>query len=314
MLGFRARLFVGFILSLLLISCGNQDRRAGAVSTSSSGSEQGIVDALGRTVQLHGPVERVVTIAPGATEIVVAAGGLHKLVGVSNVDSSPAAVLELPSFSVLPMDFESILALEPDLVLASSQVNDPKHARVFESLGIDVFYLDGSDWEAVFESIKVAGDLLSTREVAEATRDSLSNQISELKSITSAVTMRPRSVFLISEVTSYSFGEGSYVIDLFDWAGLDLASSEIGTPSPKLSDEWMLVEDPTYIFGTFGDDFDPSLLIKHHPTWKNLKAIQSENVFSIPHDLILRPGPGNVQASYIMAQKAHSDLFQQVGN
>ena len=87
----------------------------------------------------------------------------------------------------------------------------------------------------------------------------------------------------------------------------------MGTPSPKLSDEWMLVEDPAYIFGTFGEDFDPSLLVKHHPTWKNLKAIQSGNVFSIPHDLILRPGPGNVNASYIMAQKAHPELFQQVG-
>ena len=313
MLGFRTQLFLGFILSILLISCGNQDRHTDAASSSSYSSDLGMIDALGRTVQLRGTVERVVTIAPGATEIVVAAGGLDKLVGVSNVDSSPAAVLELPSFSVLPMDFESILALEPDLVLASSQVNDPKHARVFESLGLDVFYLDGSDWEAVFESIKVAGDLLSTREMADLTRDSLSNRISELKRITSAVATRPRSVFLISEVTSYSFGEGSYVIDLFDWAGLDLASSKMGTPSPKLSDEWMLVEDPAYIFGTFGEDFYPSLLVKHHPTWKNLKAIQSGNVFSIPHDLILRPGPGNVNASYIMAQKAHPELFQQVG-
>ena len=259
-------------------------------------------------------MSRIVTIAPGATEIVVAAGGLSRIVGVSNVDSAPPEVLQLPSFSVLPMDFETIVSLEPDLVFASSQVNDPQQVRVFESLGLNVFFLDGSTWESVYESIGKAGQLLFTEEKAASSMNDLSFRIESLVQKTATLNEKPRAIFLISDVTSYSFGKGSYVIDVFSWAGITLASEDLDTPAPKLSDEWVLLEDPEFIFGTFGENFQAEDLLKHHPTWKNLRAIQNGNVYSVPQDLILRPGPGNVDASYLLAQAAHPDLFQTAGN
>ncbi|MDA1028578.1 MAG: ABC transporter substrate-binding protein [Bacteroidetes bacterium] len=304
-MSFRRRfaLFI-FPIALFAFSCSPAENQ----SFQTSAVTEGMVDALGRKFPSDTPIQRVVTIAPGATEIVAAAGGLHLLVGVSNVDTFPDEVTQLPRFSVLPMDFEAIVALTPDIVFASSQVNDPQHVTVFESLGIEVFFLDGSSWDAVYNSIGIAGALLGTDSVAAVVQESLQMRVNNLVGLTEKVRKKPRAIFLISEVTSYSFGKGSYVQDLFEWAGIESLTAEIDIAAP-LSDEWVLTEDPDLIFGTFGDDFDPLELVKHHPTWNDLKAIKSGAVFSIPQNFILRPGPRNVDAALIMAQKAHPELF-----
>jgi iron complex transport system substrate-binding protein len=302
----RQGLFSSLIAVLfLLASCHPAEKE----SLERSGESVGIEDALGRNIALQNHPIRVVTIAPGASEIVVAAGGLSKLVGVSNVDSDPSETSQLPRFSVLPMDFEAIVALSPDLVFASSQVNDPQHVKVFEALNINVFFLDGSNWDAVFKSIAVAGSLLGSEEEAAQAQAKLEEAKELLVSKTSGLQYKPKSIFLISDATSYSFGPRSYVQELFDWAGARSATSTLSTPAPVLSDEWVLIEDPEIIFGTFGDGFEISDLLKHHPTWNNLTAIKSGKVFSIPQDLILRPGPRNVEAAYLMARKAHPELF-----
>jgi len=180
---------------------------------------------------------------------------------------------------------------------------------VFDALNIKVFFLDGTTWNSVSESIATAGALLETDSIAAASKASLQADVERLISITKHVSKRPTAIFLISEITSYSFGKGSYVQDLLAWAGVESATATIGTNAP-LSDEWVLMEDPEIIFGTFGDDFEASDLIKYHPTWSDLKAIKSGSVFSIPQNLILRPGPRNVEAAYLMAGKAHPELLR----
>lgn len=304
-MSFRLRLAL-FILPIALfaISCSPAENPSPLTSTSAGG----MVDALGREFPSDIPSRRVVTIAPGATEIVAAAGGLHLLVGVSNVDTYPEAVTQLPQFSVLPMDFEAIVALNPDIVFASSQVNDPQHVTVFESLGIEVFFFDGSSWDAVHNSIGVAGAILRTDSVATEAQESLQTSVNNLVGLTKKVVKRPKAIFLISEVTSYSFGKGSYVQDLLKWAGIESLTADMDIAAP-LSDEWVLTQDPDLIFGTFGEDFDPLELVKHHPTWSDLNAIKSGAVFSVPQNFILRPGPRNVEAALIMAKKAHPELF-----
>jgi len=304
---FLSKLTSLFVLAgLFLMSCGSPEQN----ETAQEGTALGVIDALGREVTLQMPAQRIVTIAPGATEIVVAAGGLDQIVGVSNVDTYPEQVLSLPSLSVLPLDFEALVNLRPDLVFASSQVNDPQHVKVFDSLGIPVFYLDGSSWDNVFESLAKAGQLMGTSAYAAQKQASLRERVNRLIDLTKEATLKPQGIFLISDVTSYSFGKGSYVLDVFEWAGVESATAGLSTPAPVLSDEWVLMEKPDIIFGTFSDGFVPSDLLTNHPSWQDLTAIQSGSVYRIPQDIILRPGPRNVDAAYMIAQIAHPELFQ----
>ncbi len=57
-----------------------------------------VIDGLGRELSFTSPPSRIVSIAPSATEILVAAGGLDRLVGVTNVDDYPPEIAGLPVF------------------------------------------------------------------------------------------------------------------------------------------------------------------------------------------------------------------------
>ena len=287
------------LLLLVVTACGR-------ASDPSAGSMQ-VVDGLGRTVILATPPARVVSIAPGATEIVLIAGAERTLVGVTTADDDS---VDLPRISALPLDTEAVLALQPDLIVASEQVNDPAHADLFDALGIPILYLESGTWDGVLHSIEQVGDVLGTPVAAGRAVDSLVVRQRSLQEHTSNLTDRPTAIFLVSQETSWSFGRGSFVIDLMEWAGLDPLMKEFDAPAPVLDDEWVLMRNPDVILGAFAEDFSIGQLLEHHPTWASLDAVRYQRVYRIHYSLILTPGPQNVEAAWEMARVVHPEVIQ----
>jgi len=300
-----------FLLAFLLFLCACGTGQGESTKGEFPENEAAITDALGRSVSTMATALEVVTIAPGATEIVAAAGGLSRIMAVSNVDSYPPEVLHLPRFSVLPLDIETITAMDPDLIFASNQVNDPRDAATFDRLGIPIFYLETATWTQVSRSIGYAGSLLGIENHARRSMDSLNARIDSLRMLTDSIIERPTAVFLVSDVTSYSFGPGSYVMDIMDWAGVESVTADFDSAAPQLSDEFILTQDPDIIFGSFGPDFNQSTLLEHHPTWRTLSAFKTNQIYSIEADLILRPGPRNVEAAFQIARLAHPGIMSE---
>ena len=256
-------------------------------------------------------VSRVATLAPGVTEIVVAAGGLDVIVGVSNADTYPPAVLDLPNYSALPVNFEAVTALEPDVVFATTQVNNARDASVFATLDIPVFYLASRTLEDVLDSIERVGLVLGTSQTASDALVSLRERIATLQSRHDPEDIRPSVLFLISTEALHSFGPESYVHDLIELAGGRSVTSDLDVETPILSDEFVLSVSPDVIVGTFGEDFSLDTLLRHHPTWTLIPAVQRNRVFSIDADLILRAGPRIIDGAEHLSSLIRSGLPQQ---
>lgn len=266
-------------------------------------------DDLGRAVEVPAPVGRVVTLAPNLTEIVFAAGAGDKLVGVTTADDFPPAVDSLPAFSALPIDFEAITALEPDLVLATDQVNTPRDAETFSALDLPMYFFSFGSLRDVWASIRTTGDLLGTPRAATATVDSLQATVEALRARTASLAERPRVLVLIGDETLYSFGASSYVHTLVELAGGQSLTATLDTEAPVLSEEYVLTNEPDVIVGAFGADYDTSRLLALHPTWDVVPAIQNDRVYSLNPALLLRPGPRLIQGARQMAQALHPDRF-----
>lgn len=266
-------------------------------------------DNLGREVVLKGPPRRVVTLAPNMTEIVYAAGAGDRLVGVTTADDYPPAIDSLPRISMLPTDFEAIAAIDPDLVLATDQVNAPREAETFEALGLPLYFFSFETLPDVFDGVRRAGQLLGTSARADAAADSLEQALDALRARTALIDERPRVLLLVGDETLYSFGAGSYVHALVEAAGGTSLTAAVETPAPVLTEEYVLDRRPDVIVGTFGPDYNPDRLRALHPTWDVVPAVRDGRVYSVDGDLLNRPGPRVVEGAFRIARHLHPSLF-----
>lgn len=97
-----------------------------------------VVGGCRRTPPTHqGPVDRIVTLTPSATELVAALGAADKLVAVDDYSTYPPEVAGLPRVgSFLQPHLEAIMRVHPQVVIA-----DDVHADIVGSLrdvGIEV--------------------------------------------------------------------------------------------------------------------------------------------------------------------------------
>ena len=277
----------------------------GCGSEPSVSSDDSRTDALDRSVGVRPPVERVVSLAPNLTELVVAAGGASSLAAVTTAaDHPPTVVDSLPKLSALPVDFEAVAAAEPDLVLATTQVNAPRDAGTFDALGLPVYFFSFETVGDVFDAMRTLGRLLGTDDIARRRANRLAARLDTLRHYTEALS-RPRVLVLIGDDTLYSFGSGSYVHTLVDAAGGESITATVDASAPTLTDEYVLKEEPDVIVGAWGPDYDPERLLDLHPTWDVVPAVKNGRVYSMPPGLLLRPGPRLVDGAWTLARSLH---------
>jgi iron complex transport system substrate-binding protein len=264
-----------------------------------------VVDDLGREVQIEQPVERVLTLAPSLTELLFAAGGGSKLVGASQADDYPNDVRALPRYGTYPLDFEAVVALRPDLVFATDQVNNPDDARPLAATGIPTYFFSFNTLDDVPRALRTLGRLTGTSPHAEAAADTFTARLDRLEARTDTPD-RPRVLFLIGDEPLFAFGDASYVQDLIRIAGGESVTAGFEGEAVTLSAEFVLEAAPEVIVGAFGEGYDTDDLLRSHPSWSAVPAVAEGRVYSIDPDHVLRPGPRLVLGARWLAEVFHN--------
>lgn len=295
-------------LGLLLFVC---SLGVGCGDASPSQDARTVTDDLGRTVTLDGPVTRVVSLAPNLTELVYAAGAGSTLVALTSSGNYPPPVDTLPHVSALPVDFEAVAAQEPDLVLATDQINAPKDAETFKALDIPIYFFSFETLDDILENLGTTGRLLGTEAAARDSAATLERAFEALRTRTEDIpeSDRPRVLALVGDDTLYSFGQGSYVHTLIELAGGRSITASIENQAPTLSDEYVLQEKPDVIVGLWGRSYNADRLLDLHPTWDIVPALQNDRVYSFPGALFGRPAPRVLNGARQLARRLHPDRF-----
>ena len=267
------------------------------------------IDDLGNSVAFRSDTIRIVPLAPSITEVLYLIEAGPMVAGVSQVDNYPPAVESLPRFSSWPLDIESIVALNPSLVIATTQVNNPQDTQPLEDLGIPVAYFKFSS----FNDIDRVGRLLAE---AFAFSDSSLTQMERLVQNMAALTERtrlaptkPRVLVLVGDNPLYSFGKESYIHTIVEAAGGESITRDLDLTGPILTDEFVLEAQPEIIVGPFGSNYSSKELLALHPSWDLVPAIKNNRVYAIEADYILRPGPRLYDGALSLARLIHPSLF-----
>lgn len=142
-----------------------------------------VVDDDGQNVVLGSPAKRIVTLAPHITENIFAIGEGDRIVGTVEFSDYPIEAINIPRVgNYSGVSVETILALEPDLVLAWKAGTSAATLNKLRSLGIAVYVDELKSTEDITATLRVFGQLLGVQATANRIAGNFENKLVGFKS------------------------------------------------------------------------------------------------------------------------------------
>ncbi|WP_342612882.1 cobalamin-binding protein [Burkholderia ambifaria] len=262
-------------------------------------------DDAGNTVTLPAPAQRVISLAPHATELVYAAGGGAKLVGTVTYSDYPAAAQAVPRVGDnKALDLERIAALKPDLIVVWRHGNAERQTDALRALHIPLFFSEPKHLDDVATSLRQLGTLLGTAPVADAAAASFSRDIAALRARYAA--RAPVTMFFQVWDRPLTTLNGAHLFnEVITLCGGRNVFAALKPLAPSVTDEAVLAANPEAIVttsagATRSDAPLPSLA--RWRAWPALTAVARNNLFAIDGDLLTRPSPRIAQGAAALCE------------
>ena len=233
---------------------------AGNAQDPTSAASHTIIDDAGRTWSLAAPPERVLSLVPSATLLLLELGHGDRLVGRTEFDTDPR-LTDLPSVGGgLGPSLEVMLSLRPDLVVRFEGPTDPETPRRLDQAGIPHLALRFDGIEDIFRAARLLeaaldpagapGSRENTRG-AEGLVDGITAEL-EAVALTVAGAERPRVGILLGGDPPWMASPNTYIGQVVAIAGGDnLFADDTGLYAP-ISVEEVLRRRPDVLLLTEG--------------------------------------------------------------
>jgi iron complex transport system substrate-binding protein len=267
-----------------------------------------VVDELGRSITVPLQIDRIVSLAPSATEMVYALGLGEKLVGVSSFCDYPEDVRNKTRVGQ-PMNpsLESIVALRPDVVLGSSTANDVHTVEGLDNVGVPLYGItDPHSVDEIFASILRLAELTGATKEGEALVSRLSK---ELRAVEASVAGRrkPAALLAIWLEPLIATGDNTFLADVLRRAGADSITAGMKTDWPRLSLETVAERDPEVLIFTTAHGIAASFdRLRDKPPWRSLRAVRNGRIIHLD-EALFRPGPRIVNVIADLAAQLHPE-------
>ena len=253
--------------------------------------------------------QRIVSLAPSATEVLFEAGCGGRVVGVTSYCRYPAQATTLPKVGgYLTPSYEALVALRPDLVVLLPEHGDAR--RYVTTLGLDVVEFDHRSIRGILDSIATAGDQCGTRARADAAVAELEGLLRRVDERTDG-RPRPRVVISVSRGQERGFGslsaagpDGVYH-DLLLRAGGRNAVPPGPVLHPALSPESLIRLNPDSVVEFAPGAMDGTAIREEWRALPSLAAVARQRVFVFTEDFLPVPGPRLVRFTDTLARALH---------
>jgi len=262
-----------------------------------------VKDELGRTVEVPDHPHRVVCLVPNVVDIAYSLGAGADVVAISDFTKYPKEALQKPSIG-LPLNpsIETIVALHPDLVLGSGELNTLEFAGHLQRLGIPVFMVDPHGIEGIYASILNLGRALNRETDADSVVAQLRKRVDAVKA---RVADKPKMrVFMaIWYDPVMTIGRRAFISELIEAAGGRSVTDDISQEWPEVSVETIVSRQPDALLLENGSKITVEEL-KARPGWEHLRAVQQGRVY-YTDDRIEYPSPIAFDALEDLAKQFH---------
>lgn len=280
-----------------------------------SQTDRMVTDREGTEVNIPTKIEKIISTAPSNTEVLMALGLGDKLVAIDKYSTDIEGInTELPQIDFLNPDAETIIGLEPDIVIASGHnktgsVEDP--FKAISEAGIPVVYIPSSDSiDGIYKDIEFIADVVNERSKGKEIVDDMKAQVEEIKAIGDTITDKKSVYFEISPAPYLSsFGKSTFLNEMIEIIGAkNIFENEEGWISPTA--EAIIDANPDVIITNAGYMENPTEEIKSRDAWENINAIKNNEVYLVDQNASSRPSQNVIKALEQMAKAVYPEHYE----
>jgi len=238
------------------------------------------------------PPSRIVCLTEETVETLYLLGEQDRIVGVSGYAVRPPQVRrEKPRVSAfISADVPKILALEPDLVLAFSDMQAGIVADLVRA-GVAVHAFNQRDIAGILAMIRTLGALVGVYDKADALARGYERRLSGMAA--RAAEARPRVYF--EEWDEPMIGGIGWVSELIEIAGGEDCFKTLRTRRAAkeriLTSDEVIAAAPEIILASWCGKKVVVDKIRARPGWEAIAAVRDNRIYEIKSPLILQPGP-----------------------
>lgn len=299
----------------VLTACGNS-----TADSAASSSEKITVTNCDREVTVPKTAERIVSLYPSMTELLIQLGAADRIVGQSNTDLSPPSPELADQFAAVPVlstgvpAKEALLDARPDLIVSDGEYwfdgNRLQTMDELRDLGIPIFVNSGYCHKAVTEGriddvwsdLDGLGALTGTSDAAATLLTDGKKSLAATEASVAGQEPVPTVMVQVSEGQSYALARGLYSSVLEAAGGSNLFENDLpdGKYFGQVATESVLAKSPKAVLVVYStESARESTLDAARTAFAGTPAAASNAIFAVPEawfagELVSIDGAGEV--------------------
>lgn len=285
---------VALALALILLGCAFTAEATASVT---------VTDDFGHDVTIRYPPRRIVSLAPGATAMLLAAGASHQLVATIEYSGQPASERKLPKVgSADAIDMERLISLRPDVVIVWPDGNNPAQIATIERLGIPVYGQEALALDGIAGSLRRLGRLAGTSGVADRAARALEAKLAALQREYAHVSHPPSVLLEVWDRPLYTVGGRELMSDALRVCGARNAFADLPQRAPAIGIEAVLARNPDIIIAT-APTAEAYAWLAEWRRFPSLEAVRTGRLLVFDDQRLSGLGPGAIDATAGMCRK-----------
>lgn len=252
-----------------------------------SAAELVVVDDSGAQVRLQQPAKRIISLAPNITEVLFYVGAGKQIVGADEYSNYPPAAKDIVRVNNhAAANYELILSLKPDLVIAWQSGNGEKIINPLRKLGIPVFVVETRQIDQIPNLFRRFGQLSGHADQAEQRAVEFTQRLKALRLANQGKSL-VRTFYQIWDEPLITLNGKHMVSSVIELCGGVNIFADAVPLVPYVNIESVVAADPQVIIAGGSQEEQPAWF-KRWQKWSGISAVIKGQVYLIPADLMQR--------------------------
>lgn len=245
------------------------------------------------------PAHRLISLAPGLTELIYAVGAEQTLLATVEYSDYPEAAKKIPRIGdAFHVDLERVLGLQPDLVLAWATGTPATTIEQIQALGLRVSVIDVQHLNEISGSLVRVGELTGMQAQAQQAAQTFEQGIAALRS-QYAAKLPLRTFVEVNQQPLYTVNGQHVISEVLSLCGGVNVFADLNQLAPVIGIEAVLKADPDVILSTDGT---LEQVQQGWRAWPQLNAVKHKHIYVVSADTATRATPRLLQGAQDICQ------------